>query len=142
SVTISNVTLEKYIDSFTESLLFYSVQRYDVKGRALLKRLEKYYIVDLGFRNLLLPDHIGDLGHLLENIIYLELKRRYRNVYVGNVGKYEVDFVAINDDLSVAYYQVSETTLDPLTLERELRPLQEITDNYPKYLLTLDKFQK
>lgn len=138
---ISNNTLESYLNAVTDSLLFYSVPRFDVKGRKLLQRLEKYYTVDLGFRQLLLPDHQGDLGHRIENLVYLELRRRYSKVYIGNVGKYEVDFVAVTDQGSYEYYQVSETTLAPKTLERELRSLQEIKDQFPKYLLTLDTIQ-
>ncbi|MGT2958167.1 ATPase [Streptococcus bovimastitidis] len=138
---ISHHALDNYLDTLTDSLLFYAVPRFDVKGRSLLQRLEKYYPVDLGFRNLLLPDHQADLGHMIETIVFLELKRRYHKVYVGNIDKYEVDFVAVTDLGEYAYFQVSLTTLDPVTLERELRPLQAINDQYPKYLLTLDQIQ-
>ena len=138
NVSISHNTLEDYLTTLTDSLLFYSVPRFDVKGRALLQRLEKYYPVDLGLRNLLLPDHKEDIGHILENIVYLELRRRYSHVYVGNLDKYEVDFVVVTDVGHYAYYQVSETTLASETLERELRPLEAIKDQFPKYLLTMD----
>lgn len=141
NVSISHNTLENYLTTLTDSLLFYSVPRFDVKGRALLQRLEKYYPVDLGFRHLLLPDHKEDIGHILENIVYLELRRRYSQVYVGNLDKYEVDFVVVTDLGHYAYYQVSETTLAPETLERELRPLEAIKDQFPKYLLTMDTIQ-
>ena len=140
-VSLSHATLENYLTTLTDSLLFYAVPRFDVKGRALLQRLEKYYPVDLGLRRLLLPDHKEDIGHILENIVYLELKRRYPQVYVGNLGKYEVDFVVVTDIGHYAYYQVSETTLAPETLERELRPLEAIKDFFPKYLLTMDTIQ-
>ncbi|MDD0822885.1 ATP-binding protein [Mannheimia sp. AT1] len=140
-VTLSHSSLENYLTTLTDSLLFYAVPRFDVKGRALLQRLEKYYAVDLGFRNLLLPDHQQDFGHLLENLVYLELRRRYAKVYVGNVDKYEVDFVVVTDVGNYEYYQVSETVLSAETLERELRPLQMIDDQYPKYLLTMDIIQ-
>lgn len=140
-VKIANNTLEHYLDVLTDSLLFYAVPRFDVKGRKLLQRLEKYYAVDLGFRQLLLPDHQEDLGHMLENLVYLELRRRFPKVYIGNVGKYEVDFVAVTNQGAYEYYQVSETTLASETLERELRPFYSITDQYPKYLLTLDTIQ-
>ena len=106
-----------------------------------MQRLEKYYTVDLGFRQLLLPDHQEDFGHMIENIVYLELRRRYSKIYVGNIDKYEVDFIAVTDQGNYAYYQVSESTLDSATLKRELRPLQKIADNYPKYLLTMDSIQ-
>ena len=141
NVSISHNTLENYLTTLTDSLLFYSVPRFDVKGRALLQRLEKYYPVDLGLRHLLIPDHKEDFGHILENIVYLELRRRYAQVYVGNLDKYEVDFVVVTDVGHYAYYQVSETTLSPETLERELRPLEAIKDQFPKYLLTMDTIQ-
>ena len=141
NTSISHDTLEKYLKALTDSLLFYSVPRFDVKGRALLQRLEKYYPVDLGLRHLLIPDHKEDFGHILENIVYLELRRRYAQVYVGNLDKYEVDFVVVTDVGHYAYYQVSETTLSPETLERELRPLEAIKDQFPKYLLTMDTIQ-
>lgn len=141
NVSISHNTLENYLTTLTDSLLFYSVPRFDVKGRALLQRLEKYYPVDLGLRHLLLPDQKEDIGHILENIVYLELRRRYSQVYVGNLDKYEVDFVVVTDLGHYAYYQVSETTLAPETLDRELRPLEAIKDQFPKYLLTMDTIQ-
>ncbi|MER0123506.1 ATP-binding protein [Streptococcus sp. ZJ93] len=140
-VSLSHATLENYLTTLTDGLLFYAVPRFDVKGRALLQRLEKYYPVDLGFRRLLLPDHKEDIGHMLENIVYLELRRRYPHVYVGNIDKYEVDFVVVTDFGHYAYYQVSETTLAPETLARELRPLEAIKDQFPKYLLTMDTIQ-
>lgn len=138
NVSISHNTLENYLTTLTDSLLFYSVPRFDVKGRALLQRLGKYYPVDLGLRHLLLPDHKKDIEHILENMVYLELRRRYSQVYVGNLDKYEVDFVVVTDLGHYAYYQVSETTLATETLERELRPLEAIKDQFPKYLLTMD----
>ncbi|MBG9368076.1 ATP-binding protein [Streptococcus sp. NLN64] len=140
-VKVSNTTLEGYLDALLDSLLFYAVPRFDVKGRTLLQRLEKFYCVDLGFRQLLLPDHQEDLGHMIETIVYLELRRRFSKVYVGNIGKYEVDFIVVTDTGTYQYFQVSLSTLDPATLERELRPLQAIKDQYPKYLLTLDQIQ-
>lgn len=138
-VSISHASLEKYLTTLTDSLLFYEVARFDVKGRSLLERKGKYYVVDMGIRNMLLPDHKEDFGHILENIVYLELRRRYSKVYVGNVGKYEVDFVVVTDQGSYEYYQVSETTLSSETLERELRSLEAIKDQFPKYLLTMDR---
>lgn len=138
-VSIAHASLEKYLNTLTDSLLFYEVARFDVKGRSLLERKGKYYVVDMGIRNMLLPDHKEDFGHILENIVYLELRRRYSKVYVGNVGKYEVDFVVVTDQGSYEYYQVSETTLSSETLERELRSLEAIKDQFPKYLLTMDR---
>lgn len=140
-VKVSNTTLDGYLNALLDSLLFYAVPRFDVKGRTLLQRLEKFYCVDLGFRQLLLPDHQEDLGHMIETIVYLELRRRFSKVYIGNIGKYEVDFIAVTDTGAYQYFQVSLSTLDPKTLERELRPLQAIHDQHPKYLLTLDQIQ-
>jgi len=142
NVKISNVTLEKYVDAFVGGLILYKVPRYDIKGKHLMQRLEKYYVVDLGFRNLLLPDAREDAGHILENIIYFELKRRYPNVYVGRSDKYEVDFVCLDYGANPTYYQVALQTLDENVLDRELRSLEAIKDNYPKYLLTLDTYEK
>ena len=104
----------------------------------MLVSMNKYYVCDVSMRNMLVRSQDSDIGHILENIIYLELKRRYREVYVGQIGTDgEVDFVAIRDGMPV-YYQVSQTTLDDQVLARELAPLRKIPDNYPKYLLTLD----
>ena len=142
NVKISNITLEKYVDAFVATLILYKVPRYDIKGKHLMQRLEKYYVVDLGFRSLLLPNARGDAGHVLENIIYFELKRRYPNVYIGRSDKYEVDFVCLDHHANPTYYQVALQTLEESVLDRELRSLEAIKDNYPKYLLTLDIYEK
>lgn len=131
-------TVEKYIKGLTDSLILYEAKRYDIKGKQLLANLSKYYIVDIALRQLLLGNKSSDLGHILENIIYLELIRRGYEVYVGQLKNSEVDFVAVNGE-EINYFQVSLTVLDENTLARELRPLQEIKDNYPKYLITLDE---
>jgi len=141
-VTTSNRNIEKYVDAFLGGLILYKAPRYDIKGKKLLQRLEKYYLVDLGFRNLLLPDRAEDDGHILENIIFLELKRRYRNVYVGKNEKFEVDFVCFDDRANPNYYQVALHTMDEKILERELRSMQTIKDQHPKYLITLDWINK
>ncbi|WP_379947155.1 ATP-binding protein [Enterococcus devriesei] len=140
--TVSNKTVEKYLQGILDSLILYEAKRYDVHGRALLETHSKYYAVDMGIRNLILRDHSQDFGHVLENIIYLELVRRGNKVYVGRIGSRKVDFVAINEKQELAYYQVALTTLAEDVLERELRPLKEIKDSYPKYLLTLDDLNK
>ncbi len=142
NVSVSNNTVEKYVDAFVNGLILYPAPRYDIKGRKLLQRLEKYYVVDLGFREMILPDKKEDAGHILENIIFLELKRRYKEVYVGKQGSLEVDFVCLNSDNSLVYYQVALQTLDESVLTRELRSLENISDAYPKYLLTLDTIHK
>ena len=130
-------TVDKYLMGLTDALMLYHAPRYNIKGRELLTTLGKYYVVDIGMRNLLVRNQASDIGHVLENIVYLELKRRGYEVYVGDIDNGEVDFVAIKAG-EVEYYQVSATTLEESTLKRELAPFKAINDNYPKYLLTLD----
>ena len=120
------------------AFVFYSAGRYDVKGKQLLKTLEKNYIIDLGFRNMLLGFSDTDRGHILENIVYLELLRRDYRVYVGKVGDTEVDFVAEKPRKKL-YIQVTETMMSESIKERELRPLKSIRDNYEKVVLSMDK---
>jgi len=141
-VSISNNTLERYVDAFVNGLILYQVPRYDIKGRKLLQRFEKYYVVDLGFRNLLLPDRVEDEGHILENIVYFELLRRYCAVYIGKHDSYEVDFICLDDRQNPTYFQVALETLSEDTLKRELRSLQTIKDHHPKFLLTLDSINR
>ena len=138
----SNPSISNYLTGITDSLIMYPVSQYDIHGRRLLGTQKKYYAVDVGLRRLLLADHRQDFGHIIENIVFLELKRRGYEVYVGNTGKYEVDFVAVDAKQNVEYYQVSLTTLDEKTLQRELRSLQAINDQYPKYLITLDQINR
>lgn len=134
----SNHTVENYINALVDSFMLYKASRYDVKGKELLKTQEKYYAIDMGLRYHLLGKKSGqDIGHILENIVYLELIRRGYKVYVGKVEDVEVDFVAKNLENTI-YYQVAATTRDENTLQRELQALQKIHDHYPKYILTLD----
>ena len=134
----SNHTVENYITAFLESFLIYKAERFDVKGKNLLVRDYKYYAVDSGLRSYLLGKKAdSDMGHILENIVYLELLRRGYRVYVGKVDDLEVDFVAENRD-GLKYYQVALTVRDQKVLERELKSLQKTGDHYPKILLTLD----
>ena len=130
-------TIEKYIRGLTDSLLVHEVSRYNIKGREFLSTLSKYYVADLGLRQMILGNRNIDMGHILENIIYLELIRRKGNVYVGQFDKNEIDFVVINSN-EIEYYQVALTVLDENTLKRELDTFKNIKDNYPKYLITLD----
>ena len=130
-------TIEKYIRGLTDSLLVHEVSRYNIKGKEFLSTLSKYYVADLGLRQMILGNRNIDMGHILENIIYLELLRRKANVYVGQFDKNEIDFVVINSN-EVEYYQVALTVLDENTLKRELAAFKNIKDNYPKYLITLD----
>ena len=134
---VSDHTVETYLQSLVECYLFFRVEQYDVRGKQRLKVGHKYYITDLGLRHLLIGIHGNDLGHLLENIIYLELFRRGYQVMIGKTAGTEIDFVTMKSG-SYAYYQVALSVRDPHTLQRELTPLQQINDHYPKYLLTLD----
>ena len=130
-------TIEKYIRGLTDSLLVHEVSRYNIKGKEFLSTLSKYYVTDLGLRQMILGNRNIDMGHILENIIYLELLRRKGNAYVGQFDKNEIDFVVINSN-EIEYYQVALTVLDENTLKRELDAFKNIKDNYPKYLITLD----
>lgn len=136
-------TVERYLEGFTESFFLYKASRYDIKGKQYLKTVEKYYVSDLGFRYFMLGRKIGDYGHILENVVYLELIRRGYDVYIGKFDEYEVDFVAINKDGKL-YVQVADTLKgtdenDTKILDRELRVLKKIDDNYEKVILTSDK---
>ena len=137
-ISTSNHTVDHYINAFLESFLIYKAERFDVKGKNLLAREYKFYVVDTGLRSYLLGKKADrDMGHILENIVYLELIRRGYKVYVGKVDDGEIDFVAQNRE-GLKYYQVALTVRDDLVLERELKSLQKTGDYYPKYLLTLD----
>jgi len=131
-------TVEKYLSALTESFIVYQASRYNIKGKQHLKTLEKYYVVDIGLRRMLLGNRATDVGHILENVIYLELLRRGCEVYVGKIDDLEVDFVAI-DPKRTTYYQVAASVRDEHTLRRELASLQKINDHYPKLILTLDE---
>lgn len=131
-------TVDNYLKMLRDSYIFYRADRYDIKGKLYLKTLEKYYIVDNGLRNALLGFHGGDYGHVLENIVYLELLRRGYEVGVGKLGNLEVDFIASKPARKV-YYQVSASIMDEKTRDRELAPLQQIPDQYEKVVLTMDR---
>lgn len=134
---IDTRTVEKYLNALTESYIIYQAKRYNIKGKQYLKTLEKYYVVDIGLRLMLLGSKQIDAGRILENIVYLELLRRGYDVYVGKVDEFEVDFVAQNGK-GTTYFQVALSVRDEKTLERELRSLRAIKDHYPKILLTMD----
>lgn len=134
---ISVPTVESYLASLTDSYILYKTGRYDIKGKQYLTTGFKYYLADIGLRYYLLGTRQADQGHILENIVYLELLRRGYEVHIGKVGDAEVDFIAINSE-GQEYYQVSQTVLDEQTLQRELASLEMIKDHNPKYLLTLD----
>lgn len=135
---VAGKTVDKYISMLRSAFIFYSVGRYDVKGKQLLKTLKKNYIIDMGFRNMLLGYRDADRGHIIENIVFLELIRRDYRVHIGKVGETEVDFVAEKPDDKL-YIQVTESMQSPETRERELRPLRMIPDNYEKIVLSMDR---
>lgn len=136
-------TISNYINALLDSYLIFRANRYDIKGKEYLKTQEKYYAIDIGLRYYMLGQNSGkDMGHILENVVYLELLRRGYKVYIGKLDELEVDFVAKKTDNTV-YYQVALTTRsesdnENKILDRELTPLKKINDNYPKYILTLD----
>jgi len=133
-------TVEKYLHGLTDSLILYYAERYNIKGKQYLSTLGKYYSVDIGLRNMLAGSK-GGIGHIIENIVYLELLHRGYRVSVGVIDNFEVDFVATKRDETI-YVQVSATVRDEQVLARELRPLQMIRDNFQKYLITLDNDPK
>ena len=130
-------TIQAYIEALKESFIFYEIKRFDIKGREYLKTLGKYYIVDIGLRNYLLGYRDGDTGHILENIVYFELLRRGYDVAIGKLDNKEVDFIATKTD-EKKYIQVTESMTAPETRERELAPLQKISDNYEKLVIAMD----
>ena len=136
---VSQNTVDDYVEALTEPYIFYPVERYDVLGKQLLKKNRKMYIVDLGLRRHLLARQRYDLGFSLENIIFFELLRRGYSVNIGKVGVAEIDFVARKND-NVSYYQVTASMTEESTFEREMSPFKGITDNYPKTVITLDRF--
>lgn len=135
---VAGKTVDKYIGMLRGAFIFYSVSRYDIKGKQLLKTLGKNYIIDLGFRNMLLGYRDADRGHILENVVFLELLRRDYRVSIGKIGETGVDFIAEKPDEKI-YIQVTETMLGETSRERELRPLRLINDNYEKIVLSMDK---
>lgn len=131
-------TVEEYLNALLESYILYKVNRFDIKGKELLKTQEKYYLSDIGLRTYLLGNSLGnDMGHIFENIIFLELKRRGYKIYIGKDNDNEVDFVCETDN-DYIYVQVALTTRDENTLKRELRPLEAIKDYHKRYIITLD----
>ena len=130
-------TIQAYIEALKESFIFYEIKRFDIKGREYLKTFGKYYIVDIGLRNYLLGYRDGDTGHILENIVYFELLRRGYDVAIGKLDNKEVDFIATKTD-EKKYIQVTESMTAPETRERELAPLQKISDNYEKLVIAMD----
>lgn len=135
---VAGKTVSNYIEFLQNAYIFCGVDRYDVKGKQILKTLGKYYIIDLGFRNMLLGYRDVDRGHILENIVFLELIRRDYRVYIGKIGETEVDFIAEKPNEKI-YIQVTESMATEEVRERELRSLKMINDNYEKIILSMDK---
>ena len=136
---VSANTISDYINALVEAFIFYPVERYDIVGKQTLKMNQKLYIVDMGIRNHILTRRNYDLGFSLENIVFLELLRRGYKVSIGKLGNIEVDFV-VEKGGSLHYYQVTASLTDENTFNREMAPLKIIRDNYPKTVLTLDRF--
>lgn len=132
------ITVENYINYLIQSFVMYKAERYDVKGKQYLKTLEKYYLVDVGFRRLLLKDSGRDIGHILENIVYLELIRRGYTVSIGKIEDKEIDFIAEKAGEKM-YFQVAASVLDEDTYSREIAPLKKVPDHYPKYIISMDE---
>ncbi len=134
----TSITVDNYVEALIGAFVLYRAYRYDVKGKLYLKSLEKYYLVDVGLRRMLLGDKNIDIDHVLENIVYLELLRRGYIVSIGQVGDKEIDFIAVTGGDKL-YYQVAASILDPATFEREIAPLKKVSDYYPKFILTMDE---
>lgn len=134
----TSVTVESYIEALSGAFILYKAGRYDVKGKQHLKSLEKYYLVDVSLRRTILGDRHADIGHILENIVYLELLRRGYTVSIGKVDDKEIDFIAVSGSEKI-YYQVAASILDPITFEREITPLKRVNDHHPKFILSLDE---
>ena len=138
TVSVASKTVSDYIRMLSNAFIIFPVQRYDIQGKELLKTLGKNYVIDLGFRNMLLGYRGTDRGHIIENIVFLELIRRDYRVYIGKVGSTEVDFVAEKPNEKI-YVQVTESMQSPETRERELKPLRAIKDNYEKIVISMDR---
>lgn len=139
--SIHHATVEKYLDYLVESFVFYKVNRFDLKGKKQLATQEKYYLVDTGLLNILAgKERTTDRGHILENVVYLELLRRGNKIWTGTTRNTEVDFVCKSPTGDIEYYQVAWQMTNESTVEREFGALEKINDNYPKYLLTTDSF--
>ena len=135
---VSSVTIDKYLDALTASFVLYPAKRFDLKGKRILQTQMKYYLVDVGLRTLLSGKPMTDYGRILENLVFLELKRRHEDVWIGKNPGSEIDFVVKNASGEPAYYQVALSIRDEQTKRRELAALEAVKDNYPKFLLTLD----
>ena len=134
----NHLTVDNYLKMLENAFIVYKADRSDIRSKALLKTLGKYYIADTGLRNIILGFRNIDEGHLLENVVYLELLRRGYRVNIGKTLDYEVDFIAENPE-EIKYYQVTQSLKENSVLERELRSLESVQDNYEKTILTMDR---
>ncbi len=138
---VHHATVEKFIGYLVESFVFYCVHRFDIKGKKQLATQEKYYLVDVGLLNVLVSrDRTANRGHILENIVYLELLRRGYKIWTGTLRNAEIDFTVKNRNGDIEYYQVSWTISNTETERREFTPLEMVNDNYPKFLLSTESF--
>lgn len=137
-VKTTSITISQYLKALENAYIFYPVSRYDVKGKELLKTMEKFYIVDPGLRSFLIGRQHSDIGHVIENVVFLELVRRGWTVRIGKIGKYEIDFVATRPHGVTHYVQATMSMNDSQVVERELRPLRMVGDAYPKTVISLD----
>jgi len=135
---LSAETIYNYLDALESAFLIHKVSRWDIKGKRVLETLEKYYFEDFGIKNALLGYSEDSISGLLENVVYLELRRRGFEVYIGQGANYEIDFIAVRRD-ETAYFQVTYLLASPETVEREFTPLLSVNDNFPKYVLSLDE---
>ncbi len=139
--SVHHATVEKFIDYLVESFVFYRVNRFDIKGKKQLATQEKYYLVDLGLLNVMVGrERTADKGHILENIVYLELLRRGYKIWTGTLRNGEIDFTVKNRNGEIEYYQVAWEITNEETEKREFTPLETVKDNYPKFLLTTESF--
>jgi predicted AAA+ superfamily ATPase len=138
---VNKQTVDNYLTALGDCFILYEAKRFDIRGKRLLKTLGKYYAVDIGLVNTILGRPSGaDLGHRLENIVYLELIRRYSQVWIGKNYEKEIDFVVRNQEGITEYFQVAQTVAETRTLEREISSIENTGDNYKKMILTLDLF--
>ena len=135
---VSYNTVNSYIETLQDCFFIYKADRYDIVGKEYLKLINKYYVTDFGFKYYILNNRTVELSQILENLVFLELKRRRFKIATGKIAEKEVDFIVRDANDGLIYIQVAVTVMDEAKLEQELRPFREIEDNYPKYIITLD----
>ena len=138
-IKVSYNTVSSYIETLQDCFFIYKADRYDIVGKEYLKLINKYYVTDFGFKYYILNNKTVELSQILENLVFLELKRRRFKIATGKIAEKEVDFIVKDANDSLIYIQVAVTVMDEAKLQQELRPFKEIEDNYPKYIITLDE---